>query len=536
MLKVGMRSGVAVAVAAMVLLTACGNQSPSNSSTTHYKNGQTLTVRLSTDWTNFDVQVLPSLANTQLALAAYDRLLDYQGNKLVPYVASSYTQTPTSITFTVRSDVTCADGTPVTPTVIANTFKRLIDPSTHFKNIGQLFGTAPYSVSADDAAHKLTFTTGAPFSNLPYAFADPSSSIICPAGLVNPSALQTQMFGSGPYTLQEAVHGDHLTFKLRNNWTWGPNGESAKDPGFPSTLIYKIVTDETTAANLLETGGLSLALISGPDVPRLVADKTLNHKQAPVSTSQLMVFNQASGHITTDAAVREALATAVDPAGWCQAANAGFCVPTTSYLAADAPCYDKGTAALVPKTSIAAAKTVLTNAGYTAGSDGIMTKGGQPLTINLLGGTFQNSGPDYLLAQFKAIGANVVFTKVDFAAYAADLQGAHFTWDVTVAALTSAASFAALPSNFAVPFMSGPTLAHGGRNLYSIIDPTIDSEVSTALATTGSGTCPAWYKVQERYLQQHDFLPLGSAVDQWFGKSVDYGIGPVEPLTWRVLG
>jgi peptide/nickel transport system substrate-binding protein len=532
-----LRIGSALALAISMALAACGGNSPSGSGTptNSYKDGQTATIRLSTDWTNFDIQVLPSLGNTTLVLAAYDRLLDYENGKLVPYLATSWTQTPTTLTFTIRTDATCSDGTPVTPTVIANSFKRLLDPNTHFKNIGQLFGTGPYSVSADDAGHKFTFTTGAPFSNLVYGFADPAASVICAAGISNPSQLQTQMFGSGAYTLAEAVHNDHVTFKLRNNWTWGPNGASAKSPGIPATLIYKIVTSETTAANLLETGGLNLALISGPDIPRLIADTSLIHKTAPVSTSQLMVFNQAAGHITEDIVVRQALQTAVDPAGWCRSSNAGFCVATTSYLASNAPCYDPTTAKLIPKPSVTAAKKVLTDAGWAPGSDGTMAKNGQKLTVNLLGGTFQNTGPDYLLAQFKALGANVVFTKVDFAAYAADLQGAHFTWDVTVAALSSATSFAALPSNFAVPFMSGPTLAKGGRNLYSIIDPEIDADVAAALATTGSGTCPAWAKVQQRYLQQHDFLPLGSAVDQFFSKKLDFGLSPVQPVTWRVL-
>ncbi|HET6309888.1 MAG TPA: ABC transporter substrate-binding protein [Candidatus Nitrosotalea sp.] len=525
---------MAVAMSSLIVITACGGQNNPTTGTT-YKNGQTLTVRLATDWTNFDIQVLPSLANTQLVLAAYDRLLDYDSGKVVPYLATSWTQTPTSLSLVIRTDAKCSDGTPVTPTVIANSFKRLIDPSTKFRNSSQLFGTGPYTVAADDAAHTFTFTTSLPFSNLLYGFTDPATAIICPAGLVNPSALQTGMYGSGPYTLTSAVHNDRLEFSLRSDWAWGPKGVTAKTPGMPGKLVYKIVADETTAANLLQTGGLTLAMIAGPDIPRLIADKTLAHAQAPVSTSQIMVFNQAPGHVTVDQTVREALMTAIDPSAYCKAANSGYCVPTTSYLAKSALCFDPKTASMLPKPDIAAAKAILTKAGYTA-VNGVMTKDGKPLTINLLGGTFQNSGPDYLLAQFQSLGANVVFTKVDFAAYAANLQGAKFTWDVTVAALTSAASFSPLPSNFAVPFMSGKTLPEGGRNIYWIRDPVIEDLVGKALATTGTGLCPAWAAVQERYLAQHDFLPLGSAVDQWFSRNVQFQTDPVEPLTWRITG
>ena len=66
----------------------------------------------------------------------------------------------------------------------------------------------------------------------------------------------------------EAVHGDHVTMKLRPDFKWGPNGITAKTLGIPDTIIYKIVTNETTAANLLITGGLDLATLNGPEIDR----------------------------------------------------------------------------------------------------------------------------------------------------------------------------------------------------------------------------------------------------------------------------
>jgi peptide/nickel transport system substrate-binding protein len=525
-----------IALVSSAGLAACSSHTSGSSQasapTAKYVSGKTVTVRLATDWTNFDIQVRPSLGNVQLVLPAYDRLLDFDGKKVVPYLATSWTSTPTSVTFTVRTGATCSDGTPVTPTVIANSFKRLINPSTQFSNLTQLFGTGTLSIVPNNADHTIKFTSSVPYSNLIYAFADPATSIICPAGLANPAALQTQMFGSGPYTLVSATHNSQVVFKLRKDWNWGPYGITSKTLGLPATLIYKIVADETTSANLLTTGGLTLGTVTGPDVARLLANSSLTHLEVQNTSAAIMSMDQAAGHPTADRAVRQALITAVDPSVWPKVASGGYGLPATSYLAPSTLCYDPKTKDLLPKYSVKAAQAVLTKDGYTL-SNGVMTKGGQPLKITVLGLTTQNSGPDYLAAQFKALGATVNLVKVDFATYASDLEGSNFSWDVTVAQLQSIDAFAALPSTFAVPYMSGKTAPEGGFNLYNIVDPTLESYIAKGLSTTGTQSCAAWAQVQERYLTQYDFLPLDIPIDNWFSSNVHVQT-PIEPLTWRV--
>lgn len=524
----------------MVAATACGSSdneasgSDGSNGPTELVDGGAVDVRLTADWTNFDVQRLPSVANVQLVLPAYDRLIDFDGEKLVPYVAESWTESPDEAVFTLRDGVTCADGSPVTATVVANSFKRLVDPATKFTNRVQLFGSGAVTITPDDAAKTVTFAVDQPFSNLIYAFADPSSSIICPAGLADPALLETQMFGSGPYTLESAVHNDRVVFKLRDDWKWGPYGMTSATPGMPATITYRIVPDESTAANLLKTGELNLASVTGPDVERLVADKELTHQEVPYSTSALMVFNQSAGHVTQDQKVRQALTTAIDPEVWRKVANGGYGIHTTSYMAPTVPCFEPATADLLPEPDVDAARQVLLDDGWTY-DGGVLSKDGKALSLSVLGTTSQNSGPDYLTAQFKEMGANVELTKVDFATYAKNLNSTDFSWDVTVAQLGSINAFAALPSTFAVPYMSGKVVADGGRNLYHIIDPGIEADVAKALSTTGDESCQAWSSLQKRYLTRSDFLPLGVPVDNWFSRNVEFQPMPIQPLTWRVV-
>ena len=90
----------------------------------------------------------------------------------------------------------------------------------------------------------------------------------------------------------------------------GPNGVTAKD--LPENVVFKVVTNETTAANLLLSGSLDLARAAGQDVPRLLEDKSLLNKTTTSFYKYPLIFNQAPTETTSDPKVREALVSAID--------------------------------------------------------------------------------------------------------------------------------------------------------------------------------------------------------------------------------
>ena len=54
----------------------------------------------------------------------YDRLLYLSpGGKLEPYLATSWKTTPDGAVLRIRKGVTCSDGTPMTPSVIADSLR-----------------------------------------------------------------------------------------------------------------------------------------------------------------------------------------------------------------------------------------------------------------------------------------------------------------------------------------------------------------------------------------------------------------------------
>jgi peptide/nickel transport system substrate-binding protein len=516
------RTAVVVATALVALSTAIAAANGSGSA------GGTVTVRLASDWPNFDPQIQgPSLM--PFITAPYDRLVAIgPGTKIVPYLATSWQQTPRSIVFTIRKDAICTDGTKVTPTVIAKSFQRLITVPKLSNVLPQDFGPGPYSVSADDKRGTFTFRAGTPYRAMLYGFADGPGDVICPDGLANPDKLQTEWHGSGAYTLVSAAHGDQVTMKVRPEWKWGPLGRTSKD--LPDTQVWKVITDDTTAANLLLTGGLDIAsFFGGPDAERLQSNSSLTHTASPIFFTQNIVFNSDPGTLTSDEAFRKAVSMAVDPKAWNQAANAGHGKAVTSFVLPNDPCFDPKTKQLYPKYDINAAKQVLTQAGYkNVGQPTMTTANGTPVKYGLLTFTGFSSGGEYLLAQLRQLGGDITLRNLVGTLYGqANLR---HDFDVTVTTTNNGATDTIIHMGF----YYGPVFAKGGQNLYGpYSDPAWDRYMRLAAGTVGKVSCGWLAKAQELALQKSYFMPLVAPVfDVFTQKNVSWIRGPrfLDPI------
>jgi hypothetical protein len=170
---------------------------------------------------------------------------------------------------------------------------------------------------------------------------------------------------------------------------------TSKTAGLPAKVTFKVVADETTAANLLTTGGVDMALITRDDVTRLLADASLNHKEAHSFYAFPVVVNVAAGHPGVDPVLRQALFEAIDPKGYNPGANGDCGVLSSSFLTPDANCYDSITKSLAPVHSVDKAKATLTARGYSVGVASI-TKDGKPVNLVVTERPDFKQGPDDL--------------------------------------------------------------------------------------------------------------------------------------------
>lgn len=515
-------------VAAVLVVIACGNSSTQAS---HPKIvGGTAVVRMQGDWgDSIKPPTATNLNSNQIVAALYDRLVtENPDGKIIPYLAKTWKVTPTSITFTLRRDATCSDGTPVTPLVVANSIKYFTAASTHSQWLARAFGAGPYTVASDDASSSVTLTVGTPYNELIDGFGLAYAGILCPAGLDPSANFNAHSYGSGPFILQSASHGNQVSLQVHKGWKWGPNDTTAAASGFPDTLVLKVIDNETTAANLLATGGLDIANINGPDIVRLKNDKSLANIVATSFFPQPLFMNEAPGHPAADEVVRHALLQSVDPKAYNQAANAGFGVVSPSIFGQHADCYED-TSRLLPKTDPGAARSLLVADGYTAGSDGMLSKGGKPLSVDVLANPGQNSGPEYLVSQFNRAGISATLDRVDYGTFTVNFRSGKF--DVVVATTNIPQPN---PSNI-VMYYSGVPGFQGGGNWPDIQDPQLTDLLGKAYSAPVDQACGYWHQFQEEVATKHHALGMAALQYQWFSKAFTFStlVSIVEPSTIR---
>ena len=508
-----------VLVASCFWLAACvSTGSGAGTSTTNH--GGNLNLRLTGDWDTLDPNgpTIPAVPAQEIILGAYDRLIGY-GPKgdVVPYVARSWKfPSASSIVFDVRQDVTCADGTKLNATAIANSYSRL------FKSpiAANAFGIGSPSITPDDAAHTIEFRWPNPNADAFFGFGTAYAGIVCPAGLANTGKLKDTPSGSGPYSLTAASHGASATLTRNPAWTWGPAGLTAKS--LPDSLTFNVVANDTTAANELISGQLDVATVQGADLDRLLATESLQHIATASFKLSPLTMNATAGHPTADPGLRHAIMTAIDPVAWNQAAYRGRGVTGTSIFSKNALCYELATAKLMPKPSLATAKQILTTAGYTAGADGKLVNGGKPLSLSVIGSPAQwGNGTEYIASQLTSLGINVTLSDLDRATWVARLRAGNY--DVSMFPMPSPN----IPS-WLIADIAGP-LPPKGTNFAYYVDPVADADYTAALNAGPNDRCQAWSKLQVDLLKNYDELPLAASTSDLFMQK-KLAVVPIQAL------
>ena len=493
---------------ALLSVSACSSAAPPKSSGIQ----SVVTARLTGEYDCLDPYGRGCDGNIP-GIAVFNTMYDFMvvtgpGGKLTPYLGQSWTITPNAVTFKIHGGVTCSDGTRVTPTVVANALNSYF---TRLKaegfNLAGTWGPGPYNTTADDVAGTVTFTMGTANPLAIYGFA--RIPIVCTAGIGPATAtdalpiFNTASQGSGPYVLVSAVHGQGLDLRLRRDWTWGPTGTTAAN--MPAELKYQIIANDTTAANLLITGGLDIAPINGPDLTRLLADPSLSSFKAASYTSDVIAFNETSGHPTADLSIRQAIASAFNADAFGTAAfGKGRYEVATALLSPRSDCYQSYSSSL-PKTSIPTGQKILEQAGYTKDGNGVYAKNGQELTI-VVTSTHTGLGQagEYMASVLTQLGVKVDAHIIDFTQYAND--GYQGKFDM----FTETAPGASPAPNLSVATQIGPNnFAHA-----------VDAEAySLAQAAQGQVGCAGWQKFWATMVRNLDFLPTVYPYQYWFTRN-----------------
>ncbi|MGW5682062.1 ABC transporter substrate-binding protein [Nonomuraea sp. NPDC003754] len=511
-----------------LLAASCG-AAPSTPGAGGLADNATFTAAIPADPGALDPATAILSVTNEVLNYAYDTLVGMRPDgTLTPALAAKWDVRPESVTFTLRKDVTCADGSPVTPSVVAENFTHIADPATKSPIYG-VFVPAGMTAKADDAAGTVTLTMPQPFSFIVESAA--MVYIVCGKGLKDRSLLARQTSGSGPFQLAEAVSGDHYTLTRRQDYAWGPGGVTARTPGLPAKVVLKVVPNEQTAVNLLTSGALNAADIQGPDRQRVEADRSIQKTVLGAANGQFF-YHQGEDRPTADPAVRKALTQGVNLTELAAIAASGTGRKATSLVLEPRPCKGDSVSGHVPAHDPAAAAAALDAAGWRPGPDGVRVKDGKRLTLRYLYATTRGQGvlaaAEYLSATWKKLGVEVRLNGVIDTKLAESLNVTQ-DWDVVWLPIG-----VFLPSQL-TGFLSGPS-APKGANFAHIDNSRYNELVAKASARPAADSCADWLAAESALFEAADLVPVveNTVVVATKGATVDIVGSLVMPTSIRM--
>lgn len=466
------------------------------------KNG-TYRVALGTDPGNLFPYQTVSTAAISLFSYTYDTLVNYNAKgKLVSGLADRWTAKAKTVTFYLRPGVTCGDGSRLTASDVAADFAYVLDPKNASPWLNVSVPASGVKVKANNARRSVTFTDSTPYSLL-LQTTGPLMPIACPNVLKHEGAYLHRTDGTGPYKLTSASPGSRYVLVRRPGYHWGPGGASTTNL-MPRKVIIEIIADETTQTDLLLRGQLNQVSLVGPNRSRLNHARGVNTYKVRVPFNWLW-FNQRPGHATASPAVREALTLALNLHTLEQVATAKLGSPATSLVPVlSNPCRYNSVTGSFPSSSLARARRILRNAGWRAGSNGVLQKNGKPLDLTLLNATDQGASVqaanDYMQHQWDAIGASVTLDSMSSQGMIGVLFGPG-NWDASLVSLG-----VYVPSQL-TGFLSGPT-PPSGENFSGIHSGAYINATRNALKSVGTRSCVYWKEAEQALFHYFDLIPF----------------------------
>jgi len=476
--------------AAALVLTACSGGS--GGSTSSATSTGAVTMHLDGPLTSYDPLKGASFQDAVVNWALYDTLVSFDPDgKVIPDLADSWTTTPTGATFKLHPGVSCSDGTALTSQMVAASLQRFLNPASAAPFLNLVVGSSknPATVTAPDAK-TVTVHTQKPWSGLLSGLTSPSTGIVCPAGLKNPAALLTTSQGTGAFVSASQVSGASYTLTRRAGYTWGPKYANAPSGTPPKTLKLQVVQDESTRANLMDTGKLQIATYVTDAWNRFKGRGGFDLVTEPQSDTMLL-FNENSGHPTADPAVRNAISQALNrnTINQVQSFGAGELIDNLGEKSYE--CNDTTLNTLLPAAAPQAASSVLK---------------GKKISIigtNLLAGGDANT---YLLTAMKAAGADAKLSNMNNQAWVGDLFAGKNDWDITILVLGNTVSSLLESGGFFVG--AAPS---AGQNLGNVHNPAAAAAFTRAGSSVGAAKCQALSEFQKALLTNRDVLPLSTA-------------------------
>ncbi|MGO2541277.1 MAG: ABC transporter substrate-binding protein [Specibacter sp.] len=429
-----------------------------------------------------------------------------------PLLATDYSWNAdgTELTITNREGVKWSDGEPLTAKDVAYTFNLIHDNPA--LNTSGLNATAK---ATDEVTTVLTFEETS-FMQEPQILGNQAiipehiwSKIADPTTTINENPV-----GTGAYMVKSFNAQSYVLEKNPNYWEAGK-------PEIESVQYISLATADAASAALM-AGKVDWMSSFLPNLKEMIGDqKNLSYVNTPVMTTSLFTCaNAALGCVgpQTDVAVRQAIFHAMDRTQLNKLAGGDFAAPASPTLLL--PDRDKKWIANpddveVPQTAdVAKAGTILEEAGYAKGSDGIYAKDGKrvSLTVQVVAGWSDYiSAVQVLTSQLKEAGIELKSTQLSYNEWSSNQTKG--TFELTLDSIGLGASdnpyYTYQPRfNSSTSAKVGEDASTGG-NYARYDNKTVDAELAKAAATEDEAVQKAAYAtIQKEVVRDLPYIPI----------------------------
>ncbi|GHF97259.1 ABC transporter substrate-binding protein [Streptomyces hydrogenans] len=512
-------SALAVVTATALMSTSCGGGASAD-------GARTVTLAIRTD--PGSLSPLGTVDSTALMMNrfAYATLVRLAADgSTTAGAAESWSVRDGRARFVLRPGLTCEDGSPLTAADVAAGYNHVADPANRSPLLGLAVpANAGARATADESTRTVTVTTSgsAPFL-VEMARMLP---LVCRKALTDPSRLSRATAATGAYRLTEAVPGDHYTYVRRTDPAG--TGSAPADVAGPEKLVFKVVADESTTANLLLGGQIDAGQVNGPDAERLIA-AGVPWKGTRTPTGHLL-FHESAARPTAAQAVRRALVGALDLKRIGSVATGGTGTFATNLgETPPTPCTGDTVTGNVPPHDPAKAAAELTGAGWKK-NGGVWEKAGRPLSVTLvhpvIAGPQVTAAVELTIKEWNAFGVKATAEPVDGSGLLAALSRGD--WDVAWSPIS-----VPLPDQL-TRFFDGPP-PPAGSNLGSVDNPDYRRLAAEAAARPGRAGCPLWNRADAALIRRTDVTPFADSTVRTFGRGIRFEVdgGGIVPDSLR---
>lgn len=289
----------------------------------------------------------------------------------------------TQYTFKLRPGVTFSDGTPVDAAAVALNFDTF---GLGNKDLGYPVAEAINNYERSEVIDPLTvkFYFKAPAPGFLQATSVIGSGLVSAATLAlpfNELGDATKIIGSGAFVVESEVLGQSLNLKAREDYNWAPASFEHQGRAYLDAIQYVVTPEDSVRIGALLAGQADIIRqVQAYDEPQVEAVGYVIYS-APTRGVNNNVSFRPDNPLVADVKVRKALTHATNTAEIVQTLFSKHYPAATSVIASTALGYVDLSSELTYDPALAA--SLLDEAGWTLGADGLREKDGVKLELNV---------------------------------------------------------------------------------------------------------------------------------------------------------